>query len=166
MIKFALLASAAALLSACTASESPGVVPEDEIVAIMACLMSEACIAPGETVIAADGSVLQIMTVPATDGFIYQYFVHDRSQAFGVVVSNGSAELGIILVDADLDGKVDGEGRLSNSDFTRRSLSERDAHYAVLQKLYVSAMSLTEQIVPQELRDAISKVPEDPSLIT
>lgn len=96
-----------------------------------------------------------MVSAKASSGLLYHYFYTDE-QNFGVAITGDSRIL--MVRDDDLDGKIDHYGAGTPTVPPREAkVSESDSFYPEGQRVYLDLMAATPHIVPQEVRDALSK---------
>lgn len=133
---------------------SAAVVPEDSIVAVVACLMADRCNLPVEHIRSPDGDVVHMVMGIGADGLVYSYFYTDNLH-FGVAVTNPDGTT-MLLTDDNLDGKVDSYVARSATGAKRQGpLVEGSSQYGPSQRLYLQAMDLVDVVVPEAIRDNV-----------
>lgn len=147
---------AALMFTAAPSAPSVEVVPEHQIVTALTCLMSGECNARAETH-ALGSQTVRIMDVVDDRNYHYQYFLVEDGR-FGVTALSPDGKL-VVLIDADLDGKIESASQTTETGPAMAPIDESDPAYSWLQGIYVVTMGFIDQIAPQYLLEAAQSIP-------
>ncbi|MDB5194859.1 MAG: hypothetical protein JWO84_43 [Parcubacteria group bacterium] len=149
---------AALVLASCSPkpvsdSGPPGVVSEDQITELMACITANKCKSPTVMQKLIDGDTMHAI-VGENEGGVYRYFYTDNKR-FGIMITDRQKRI-LLLEDNNLDGKIDYvEYRQDDGKMGGGNITEANSSYPSSQRTYVKSMAMVAGAVPDDIHAAV-----------